>query len=85
MAFPRWRRNFYVCQRTHCYMTNRRIVFEGKDLQIAIPFSELKSFSVAPGGLVFEGSGPTLLFTFQNPLIAAAVLRFVKDGASAHE
>lgn len=85
VAFPRFRRNFYVCQRTHCYMTNRRIVFEGKDLQIVIPFSELKSFSVAPGGIVFEGSGPTLLFTFQNPLIAADVLRFVKDGMSTHE
>ena len=85
VAFPRCRRNFYVCQRTHCYMTNRRIVFEGKDLQLAIPFNELKSFSVAPGGIVFEASGPTLLFTFQNPLIAADVLRFVKDGISAHE
>ena len=85
VAFPRCRRNFYVCQRTHCYMTNRRIVFEGKDLQLAIPFNELKSFSVAPGGIVFEVSGPTLLFTFQNPLIAADVLRFVKDGMSAHE
>ena len=78
VAFPRCRRDFHVCQRTHCYVTNRRIVFEGKDLDIAIPFGELKSFSVAPGGIVFEVSGPTLLFTFQNPLVAADVLRFAK-------
>lgn len=85
VAFPRCRRDFHVCQRTHCYVTNRRIAFEGKDLQIAIPFSELKSFSVAPGGIVFEVFGPTLLFTFQNPLVAADVLRFAKDGSPTTE
>jgi hypothetical protein len=78
VAFPRCRRDFHVCQRTHCYVTNRRIVFEGKDLQISIPFSELKNFSVAPGGIVFEVSGPTLLFTFQNPLVAADVLEHAR-------
>ena len=78
MAFPGYRRDFHVYQRTHCYVTNRRIAFEGKDLQIASPFSELKSFSVAPGGIVFDVSGPTLLFTFQNPLVAADVLRFAR-------
>ena len=79
VAFPRCRHNFHVCQRTHCYVTNRRIVFEGRDLDIAISFGKLKNFSVAPGGIVFEMSGPTLLFTFQNPLVAADVLRFAKN------
>ena len=78
VAFPGYRRDFHVYQRTHCYVTNRRIAFEGKDLQIAIPFRELKSFSVTPGGIVFDVSGPTLLFTFQNPLVAADVLRFAR-------
>ena len=78
VAFPGCRRDFHVYQRTHCYVTNRRIVFEGKDLQISIPFSELKNFSVAPGGIVFEVSGPTLLFTFQNPLVAADVLEHAR-------
>ena len=79
VAFPRCRRDFHVCQRTHCYVTNRRIVFEGRDLDIAIPFGELKHFSVAPGGIVFDVAGPTLLFTFQNPLVAADVLRLAKN------
>ena len=75
VAFPNRRRDCHVCQRTHCYLTNRRIVFEGKDLDISISFGELKNFSVAPGGIVFETSGSPLFFTFQNPLIAADVLR----------
>lgn len=78
VAFPRCRRDFYVCQRTHCYMTNRRVVFGGKDLNVAIPWGELKSSSVTPGGVVFEGAGTTLLFTFPNPLVAADILSFAK-------
>ena len=80
VAFPGCRRDFHVYQRTHCYVTSRRIVFEGKGLDISVPYGELKNFSVAPGGIVFEVSGPTLLFTFQNPLVAADVLRWAKDG-----
>ena len=79
VAFPKCRRDFHVCQRTHCYMTNHRIVFEGKDLDISIQFGELRNFSVAPGGIVFDVSGPMLLFTFQNPLVAADVLHFAKN------
>ena len=80
VAFPGCRGDFHVCQRTHCYVTNRRIVFEGKNLDISVPYGEVKNFSVAPGGIVFEVSGPKLLFTFQNPLVAADVLRLAKDG-----
>ena len=81
VAFPGMRRDFHVCQRTHFYMTNRRVAFEGKDLAVVIPFSELKKASVAPGGIVFETAGSaTFMFTFQNPLVAADVLRFAKDG-----
>ena len=85
VAFPRFSRACRRIQRTHCYLTDRRIVFAGKELFRPVPFAELKSFADAPGGLVFRVSGPEtdarLAFTFQNPLIAADVLRFLKGGA----
>lgn len=71
-------------------MTNRRLAFAGKDLDIRIYWEELKKFTVTPGGIVFEaacskqvaanGDVPVtrLAFTFQNPLVAADVLRFAK-------
>jgi len=75
VAFPGHRSNGYVCQRTHCYFTNRRIVFAGKDLDISIPFVDLKKATVKPGGMVFEASeNMRYAFTFQNPLVAADVL-----------
>ena len=75
VAFPGHRNNGYVCQRTHCYFTNRRIVFAGKDLDISIPFVDLKKATVKPGGMVFEASeNMRYAFTFQNPLVAADVL-----------
>ena len=62
-------------------MTDRRILFVGKDLYKPVPFAELKSFFDTPGGIVFELDGPgseaRLAFTFQNPLIVADVLRYV--------
>ena len=91
VAFPGYRRKCHVCQRTHCYMTNRRLAFAGKDLDIRIPWEELKKFTVMPGGIVFEAthikqnaatvgglSSTRLAFTFQNPLVAADILRFAK-------
>ena len=79
VAFPENQHDFYVCQRTHCYITNRRVAFDGKGLDADVPFDELKSFSVAPGGIVFVLADSVLLFTFQNPLVAADVLRFARD------
>ena len=91
VAFPGYRRDCYVCQRTHCYMTNRRLAFAGKDLDIRMPWEELKKFTVMPGGIVFEAThikqntamvgGMAFMrfaFTFQNPLVAADILRFAK-------
>ena len=75
VAFPGHRSNGYVCQRTHCYFTNRRVAFVGKDLDISIPFADLKKATVKPGGMVFEASeNMRYAFTFQNPLVAADVL-----------
>ena len=83
VAFPGMRRKCSVAQRTHCYFTNRRIAFAGKDMDFGIPFGELKSFSVMPGGLVFETDGgisaARFAFTFHNPLVAADILRFLKE------
>ena len=75
VAFPGRRRDCHVCQRTHCYFTNRRVVFEGKGLDISIPFADLSKTMVTPGGIVFEAaSAMRFAFTFQNPLVAADVL-----------
>ena len=80
VAFPGWRRKCHVCQRTHCYFTNRRIVFEGKDLDISILFVNLVKRSITPGGMVFETKAARFAFTFQNPMIAFEVLDFATRG-----
>ncbi len=80
VAFPGWRRKCHVCQRTHCYLTNRRIVFEGKDLDISILFANLVKCSMTPGGMVFETTAARFAFTFQNPMIVLDVLDFAKRG-----
>ena len=84
VAFPRFNRVCCRIQRTHCYLTDRRLLFIGKEIFKSVPFAELKSFSDSPGGLVFEiagdGEEARIAFTFQNPLIVADVLRFVWKG-----
>ncbi|MBR3223469.1 MAG: hypothetical protein IKF72_14715 [Kiritimatiellae bacterium] len=85
VAFPHFNRSCCRVQRTHCYVTDRRLVFVSKGLFNSIPFAELKSFSDTPGGIVFDvggdGAEALLAFTFQNPLIAADVLRFARKDA----
>ena len=88
VAFPRFRRMCRVEQRTHCYFTSRGVAFAGKDLDFAVPFAELKSLQVEPGGLVFEaargGRSERYAFTFQNPLVAADMLELARnDGVAA--
>ena len=79
VAFPGHRSEGYVCQRTHCYFTNRRIVFAGKGVDINISFADLKNTIVEPGGIVFEvADAMRFAFTFQNPLIAADVIIHAK-------
>ena len=81
VAFPGHRSDGYVCQRTHCYFTNRRIVFAGKGVDINILLADLKNIVVEPGGIVFETTDAMrFAFTFQNPLIAADVLGHVRIG-----
>ena len=91
VAFPGYRRKCHVCQRTHCYMTNSRLAFAGKDMDIRIPWNKLEKFTVMPGGILFDVApqeqsamprgkilAERFAFTFQNPLVAADVLRFAK-------
>ena len=80
VAFPGWRRKCHVCQRTHCYFTNHRIVFEGKELDISILFSDLERHSMTPGGIVFKTAAARFAFTYQNSMIALDVLKFAKQG-----
>ena len=85
VAFPGFRRKCNVAQRTHCYFTDRQVAFAGKDMDFGVPFAEIASFSAMPGGLVFVSrrgaSAARFAFTFQNPLIAADILRHLKEGA----
>ena len=88
VAFPGSRRDCRVAQRTHCYFTNRRVAFAGKNLDISIPFAELASASAAPGGIVFKSvrgaSTARFAFTFSNPLVAADMLELARnDGVAA--
>ena len=84
VAFPGFRRKCRIAQRTHCYFTNRRVAFAGKDLDFGVPFDRLRSFTVQPGGIVFEAgvgsSSERCAFTFRNPLVAADILKFAKEG-----
>lgn len=80
VAFPGHRSEGYVCQRTHCYFTNRRIVFAGKGVDICISLADLKNTVVEPGGIVFEVTeAMRFAFTFQNPLIAADAIGLAKN------
>ncbi len=91
VAFPGHRRKCRVCQRTHFYITNKRIAFEGKDIAIGIMLADIAKVTVKPGGIVFEaqrwdggsqskGGKGRFAVTFQNPLVAAAVLDHCKSG-----
>ena len=83
VAFPGWRRACRVCQRTHCYFTNRRIAFVGKDLDISILFADLAKRSATPGGMMFETMDARFAFTFQNPMIALDALDFAMQKPQA--
>lgn len=83
VAFPGVRRNTRKIQRTHCYLTDQRVLFLGKAVNFSISFPELQEVEPKPGGLVFtadkDGKSVPLAFTFQNPLVAAEVLRQLRN------
>lgn len=83
VAFPGLRRNSRKIQRTHFYLTNRRLVFVGKALSEEFPPTDVESFTAMPGGIDFKvilhGKQTHLAFTFQNPLVAAELIRFVRE------
>ena len=84
VAFPGYDRLCRRVQRTHCYFTDRRVLFLGKELNFSLPYAEVSSVKDTPGGLVFttvhEGKKTESAFTFQNPLIASDVLHKLREG-----
>ena len=79
VAFPHEPRVWRKAQRMHCYFTDRRVLFLGKEIDCDVPFGELVGFHATVGGLVFEVKKRDLdfriAFTYANPLIAADVLK----------
>ena len=84
VAFPGYDRLRRRVQRTHCFLTDRRVLFLGKEINFGLPYAGMASVKDTPGGLVFasvrEGKKTEVAFTFQNPLIASEVLRRVREG-----
>ncbi len=67
-------------QRVHCLFTDRRLVFSGKTLEKSFALSDLHKIKTTPGGLVFTvAGGLRLAFTFQNPLVAADILKRIRS------
>ena len=67
-------------QRVHCLFTDRRLIFCGKTLERSFAYSDVHKTTVAPGGLVFTvAGGVRLAFTFQNPLVAADILKGIRS------
>lgn len=84
VAFPGYDRLCRRVQRTHCYFTDRRVLFLGKELDFGLPYAEMSSVRDTPGGIVFtsvrEEKKTETAFTFQNPLIASDVLGKLREG-----
>lgn len=79
VAFPHEPRVWRKAQRMHCYFTDKRILFLGKEIDCDVPFAEVVRFHHTVGGLVFEvkkdESVFSIAFTFVNPFIAVDILK----------
>jgi len=84
VAFPGFRGRCRRFQRIHCYMTDEKLLFMGKDMALSVPMADIGDATATPGGIVFgtvrDGRAAKLAFTFQNPLIAADVLAHIRSG-----
>jgi len=82
VAFPALGGKWFKAQRVRFWLTDRRLCFVGKDLDVTMPLTDLVSFQVHAGGLVFvvrrAGRSRRFAFTFHNPLVTAEVLRSVR-------
>lgn len=74
VAFPGESRVWRRIQRVHFYLTDRRVVFAGKELDFSKGLDEVEICRVTPGGLVFGIGGGRFCFTFSNPLIIADIM-----------
>lgn len=83
VAFPGARRLGRKIQRTHFYMTDRRLMFVGKSLHFSAELPELRDLKVEPGGLSFvvrrDGRDVRMAITFQNPLVVARIMEEVRS------
>ncbi len=83
VAFPGKRSLNRKIQRTHFYLTDRRVLFVGKALDFSARLDELQSLKVEPGGLSSNvrrnGCVVRFAMTFQNPLVVAHVLGSVRQ------
>lgn len=79
VAFPGMGKLRRKVQRTHFYLTDRRILFVGKALDFAVRSGDIRALAVKPGGLVFTiahaNAELRVAFTFRNPLVVAFLLR----------
>jgi len=82
VAFPALGGKWFKAQRVRFWLTDRRLVFVGKGLEVTAPLGDLVSFQVHAGGLVFTvrraDRNRRFAFTFHNPLVTAEVLRSLK-------
>jgi len=83
VAFPALGGKWFKAQRVRFWLTNRRLCFVGKDLDVTTSLADLVSYQVHAGGLVFvvrsAGRNRRFAFTFHNPLVTAKVLKTVQS------
>lgn len=86
VAFPALGGNNRKIQRTHFYLTSKRIIFAGKSIFESIPFADIESAAALPGGVDFsvrrDGKTVHMAFTLQNPLIFVDIFASVAGRAS---
>jgi len=82
VAFPSLRGKWFKAQRVRLWLTDRRLCFSGKELDLSVPLADLASFQTQVGGLVFvvrtAARNRRFAFTLRNPLVTAEILRCLK-------
>jgi len=93
VAFPSLGGKWFKHQRVRIWITNHRVRFTGKDMDLSISLGApgaspptglaLESYKVRTGGIVFTVKGSTrrrFAFVLKNPLITSEILREVGGG-----
>lgn len=77
VAFPALGGKWFKQQRVRIWITNQRVRFTGKDLDLSVALGDLDSYKVHAGGIVFVVKGEKrrrFAFVLKNPLITAKIL-----------